>query len=269
MPVRGGPLPAATLLVCSTRDRPRALLARAWPRGRVHIHVVRDADAIDAALATLLVDAIVVDLQPGNTAGVGWRAIERATSHAPIPAVGLVAARALEPGLLQRLHTAGVATILVDGVDDAMLRVLLQPILLSTRFTQRADVLLTSYGYGALAESVWRTGVSSLGRLTSVSALAKQLGMSREHLSRSLRAAGSPGPKQLLELARLLVVQALLAEGIPIAVAAGRVGYSSVSHLARVSRAAVGATPRHWGTLSADALIAAATANPPGRVASG
>jgi AraC-like DNA-binding protein len=258
VPLRGPAAPATILLVCSSREHPRRLLTRAFPRGRAQIHVVRDADGIDAALRTMLVDAIIVDLLPGTVATVGWRAVERATRYAPIPAVGLIAPRALDPSLLARLHTAGVSTILVDGVDDAMLRVLLQPVLLTTRFTVRADVLLTSHAVGPLAEAVWRTGVSHVGRLTSVASVARQLGLSREHLARTLRAAGAPGPKQLLELVRLLMVQMQLAAGVPIATAAIRLGYSSVSHLARAARASTGVTPRDWGALSAEALIAVA-----------
>lgn len=231
------------------------LLTRAFPRGRAQILMVRDVDGIAATLATTLVDAIIVDLLPGSAATLGWRAIEQAASHLPIPAIGFVAARSLEPALIERLHLQGVATVLVDGVDDPMLRGLLQPVLLVTQFTQRADVLLASHQLGATAEAVWRTGVSHVGRLTSVSAVAKQLGMSREHLARSLRAAGAPGPKQLLELVRLLVVHSQLAAGAPVALAAARLGYSSVSHLARSARAATGVTPRAWGGLTAEALI--------------
>jgi AraC-like DNA-binding protein len=233
-------------------------LSRAWPRGRAQIHVVRDADAIDAALQTMLVDAVIVDLLPGATNSVGWRAVERAAAHAPVPAVALVAPRALDPTLLARLHGAGVSTVVVDGVDDTMLRVLLQPVLLSTRFALRADILLDAHGFGPLADAVWRTGVSHVGRLTSVAAIARLLGSSREHLSRSLRAAGAPGPKQLLELVRLLVVQVQLSEGVPVALAARRVGYSSTSHLARSARSVTGVTPRRWGELTAEGLIAAA-----------
>jgi len=258
VPVRGASAPSTVLLVCSTRERPRLLLSRAFPRGRAQIVMVRDAEGIAAALATTLVDAIIVDLLPGSASAVGWRAVEQATNHAPIPAVGLLAPRALEPALLDRLHEQGVATILVDGVDDAMIRVLLQPVLLTTRFTQRADVLLAAHQLGPLAEAVWRTGVSHVGRLTSVSAVAKQLGMSREHLARSLRAVGAPGPKQLLELVRLLVVHSQLAEGVPVARAAERLGYSSVSHLARAARSATGQTPRAWCMVTPEDLISAA-----------
>lgn len=256
--MRGAAAPATVLLVCSTRERPRHLLTRAFPRGRAQIHVVSDADGIDLALRTMLVDAIIVDLLPGAAGNIGWRAVEHATRHAPIPAVGLIAPRALDPALLVRLHDAGVSTMLVDGVDDALIRVLLQPILLTTRFTVRADVLLMSYAVGPLAEAVWRTGVSHAGRLTSVASVARQLGLSREHLSRTLRSAGAPGAKQLLELVRLLVVQTQLSAGVPVAVAAVRLGYSSVSHLARAARTLTGVTPRHWGTLTAEGMIDAA-----------
>jgi AraC-like DNA-binding protein len=266
--MRGAAAPATVLLVCSSRERPRHLLRRAFPRGRAQIHVVRDADGIDDALRTMLVDAIIVDLLPGAAGSVGWRAVEHATRHAPIPAVGLIAPRALDPALLTRLHTAGVTTILVDGVDDAMIRVLLQPVLLTTRFTVRADVLLNAHAVGPLAEAVWRTGVSHVGRLTSVAAVAKQLGLSREHLARTLRAAGSPGAKQLLELVRLLVVQTQLSAGVPVSVAAVRLGYSSVSHLARAARTATGVTPGRWGPLSAEALIDAAVRSARAQLAS-
>lgn len=254
--MRGPLAPATVLLVCSTRERPRHLLMRAFPRSRAQVHVVRDADGIEAALQTMLVDAIIVDLVPGTAATVAWRAVEHATRHAPMPAVGLIAARALEPALLQRLHGAGVGTVIIDGVDDAMLRVLLTPILLTTRFTLRADVLLAAHDVGPMAESVWRTGVSHVGRLTSVATVARQLGLSREHLARSLRDAGSPGPKQLLQLVRLLVVQTQLSAGVPVALAASRLGYSSVSHLARSARALTGVTPSRWDGLTAEALIA-------------
>lgn len=254
--MRGASAPATVLLVCSTRERPRHLLTRAFPRGRAQIHVVRDADGISTALRTMLVDAIVVDLLPGNAAAaVGWRAVEHATHHAPIPAVGLVAARSLDPALLERLHQVGVSTVLIDGVDDALLRVLLQPVLLTTRFTLRADVLLTAHQVGPMADAVWRTGVSHGGRLTSVSEVARLLGLSREHLARALRESGAPGPKQLLELVRLLMVQMQLAAGVSVAVSAARLGYSSVSHLARAARTATGLTPRGWGGLTAEGLI--------------
>lgn len=258
VPLRGASAPATVLLVCTTREKPQRLFSRAFPRGRAQIHVVRDADGIDAALRTMLVDAIIVDLLPGSAASVGWRAVEHATRHAPIPAVALIAQRALDAALLARLHAAGIATILVDGVDDAMIRVLLQPALLATRFTTRADVLLAAHEVGPMAEAVWRTGVSHVGRLTSVTVVARQLGLSREHLARSLRASGAPGPKQLLELVRLLVVQTQLSAGVPVSVAALRLGYSSVSHLARAAKLATGITPRDWGALSAEALIAVA-----------
>ena len=258
MPVRGSAAPATIFLVCTTRDRPRQLLTRAFPRGRTQLHVVRDADALDDALQTMLVDAIIVDLLPGAASRVGWRALDHATRHAPMPTVGLVAPRALDVTLLTRLHASGVASVLVDGVDDAILRTLLHPVLLTTRFTLRADMLLDSHEVGELAQAVWRTAVSHAGRLTSVATVAKYLGMSREHLSRSLKAAGSPGLKQLLELVRLLMVQMLLSAGIPVALAASRLGYSSASHLARAARAATGSTPRQWNELQGDDLITAA-----------
>lgn len=258
MAVRGGSAPATVLLICSTRERPRHLLTRAFPRGRAQLHVVRDAEGIAKTLRTMLVDAIVVDLLPGATAMSGWRAIEHAANHAPIPVVGLIAPRALDAALVDRLHGAGVATVLIDGVDDSMLRVLLQPVLLTTQFVLRADVLLAAHDLGATAEAVWRTGVSHVGTLTSVASVARQLGMSREHLARSLRTAGAPTPKQLLELVRLLVVQTQLAAGVPVSLAAARLGYSSASHLSRAARSATGLTPRHWNRLTPEALIAAA-----------
>ena len=54
------------------------------------------------------------------------------------------------------------------------------------------------------------------------------------------------------------MVQTQLAAGVPVALAAARLGYSSVSHLARSARHATGLTPGRWGAMSAEALIAVA-----------
>ena len=97
------------------------MLRRAFPRGRAQIHLVRDAEAMEVVLRNMLVDAIVVDLQPATATTTGWRAIEWATRHAPIPAVALVAPRTLDATLLARLHGAGLFSGLDHGQRDAVL----------------------------------------------------------------------------------------------------------------------------------------------------
>ena len=87
-------MPATVLLVCSTRERPRHLLTRAFPRGRAQLHVVRDADlrsvaeitrelrAVEAAHATTTAGRLLDTLAPrlGRIPGL-YRAMFAAMSR--------------------------------------------------------------------------------------------------------------------------------------------------------------------------------------------
>jgi AraC-like DNA-binding protein len=250
-----GATPAVELVVATTRERVRRLVARSWPRGRATVRTVRDPGGLAATLGAALPDLVIVDT--GDRASTWALPAALAQRLAPVAAI---VPRSASPDALVALGAAGVVELVLDGVDDPVLRSLLAPHLGTARFTARCDALLDPYGLGETAGALWRTAVSHRGRLVRVATAARLLGVSREHLARTLVAAGAPGPKTLLELVRLLAVQGALARGATVAAAARALGYATPSHLARAARRVVGATPRGWAGLTGAALVAAALA---------
>ena len=245
--------PAVRLLLVTTRERVRRMLVRAWPRGRAVVTVAADPAALATALGGPLPDLVVVD---AGDRGVAWAL--PAVLGAPLAPVAALVPRTAAPEALLALARAGVAELLLDGVDDAALRPLLAPHLWSARLTAATDALLAPHDCGALAEALWRTAVSHGGRLVRVDEAARALGVTREHLARTLAAGGAPGPKALLELVRLLAVRELLAAGATGARAAAAFGYTSPSHLVRAARRVTGTTPAGWAGLDAPGLVAVA-----------
>jgi AraC-like DNA-binding protein len=252
--------PTVQLLLFGARERARSLLVRAWPRGRVRVTVARDTDMLLEVLASTVPDAIVVDIAVGAAAALGWRAVELAVGADAGAVVPILPARLLDASLLIRARRARAAEVLIDGVDDGLVRTRLHPLLFSTRFAETVDGLLTPHELGPLTEAVWRTAVSHAGRLANVAALAGQIGVSREHLARRLAAAGSPGPKALLGLVRLLAAHSQVTAGVPASAIAPRLGYATPSHLSRSARELTGVTPRQWLRLSPPELLAAGLA---------
>jgi AraC-like DNA-binding protein len=240
------------LVLASTRERIRRLLVRAWPRGRVQLRVAREAAAFIPALHATLPDAVLVDA--GDRAG-SW-ALRAAVAQRLAPVIAIVP-RTVTAEALVSLGDHGVVEVLIDGVDDAVARALLAPHLLVTRFTARCDALLAPHDPGRLAEALWRTAVSHGGRLVRVSAAARLLGVTREHLARELATAGAPSPKALLELVRLLAAHHALARGASVGTTALALGYATSSHLARAARRLTGTTPRGWADRSPADLVRA------------
>ena len=247
--------PAVQLVLATTRDRVRRLLVRGWPRGRAHVTVVRDPAALAAALATALPDLVVVDA--GDRAST-W-ALRGALGQTLVPVAAIVP-RTVAVETLTTLSASGLVELVLDGVDDAVLRALLAPHLVVAAFTRRADALLDPHRCGPLAGALWRTAVSHGGRLVRVALAAKLLGVSREHLARELAAHRAPSPKTLLELVRLLAVHHCRARGASAAQAAAVLGYATPSHLSRAARRVTGLTPRAWAPLDVSALVARAIA---------
>jgi AraC-like DNA-binding protein len=245
--------PAVQLVLATTRERVRRLLVRGWPRGRAHVTLVRDPVTLAATLAGPLPDLVVVDA--GDRASIWALKIALAQPLAPVAAI---VPRTVAVETLAGLAESGVVEIVLDGVDDAVLRPLLAPHLAVAAFTRRTDALLDPHRCGALAGALWRTAVSHGGRLVRVAAAARLLGVSREHLARELAAHAAPSPKTLLELVRLLAVHATLARGATAGQAAAALAYATPSHLARAARRVTGLTPRAWAALDASALVARA-----------
>jgi AraC-like DNA-binding protein len=229
-------------VVCTMlkRDRARALVRAAFPRRRAQLVAVRTRDALQQALTTQLVDAVILD------GGVGEEVAAVLPLAEDFPSAPFFLVTALLPTdapLVARAVECGCADVLVEGVDDAAARGLLQ----QRGFTPRFDRALAEppplLGLETpLQRQVWRSLVRRAGRPVRTDALAQEQGMSREHLSRSFAAGRAPTLKRVIDLVRVLAAAELAKNpGFDVRDVAAVLGFASSSHLSGTTQRLVGA----------------------------
>ena len=181
---------AAAPCIVGARARGSALAPRcatAFPRRRARVLLVRDGSELSESIRTTLVDAVIVDLGAG---GEEPDRAARARARVPEPPVrrDRSAARRRRSGARGGARPTSSPTSLIEGVDDGVLRALLAPIMFSSRFARALWNPPPALGLGApLQQAAWRSVVARGGRPVRTSELAATLGVTREHLSRSLR----------------------------------------------------------------------------------
>jgi AraC-like DNA-binding protein len=193
----------------------------------------------------------------GPGADEGWRAAELAPAFPSAPVVAIVPPRASDAATLGRCAHLGVADVLVDGIDDAIVRESLAPLLFTGRFARAFADPPPPFGLRSpLQQAAWRHVVGAAGRLARTDEVAAALGVTREHLSRSF---GDPGPslKRMIDLVRVVVAAELSHNpGHQIRDVAAVLGFASSSHLAYAARRVAGITPAALGRVTATELIA-------------
>jgi hypothetical protein len=194
-----GSRPAATdwagaipVVVAQTRrERARAMLRNAFPRRKGRLMFARTADEVDQALRTTLVDAVIVDI--ASAPEEGMKASALAGEHPSAAFFGVTPLRAGDTGALADCAHRDFAGVLLEGMDDAVARSLVMRAAFSTRFARALDDPPSSLGLDApLQRQVWRMIVAHGGRPVRTSVIATGVGVTREHLSRSFAANGSP-----------------------------------------------------------------------------
>ena len=135
--------------------------------------------------------------------------------------------------------------MLLEGVDDAVVRALVMRATFSTRFARALGEPPASLGLAAeLQRQVWQLVVAHGGRPVRTSALATELGMTREHLSRSFSANGSPNLKRIIDLVRVIAAAELAKNpGLDLRDVSTVLGFASPSHLATTSMRIAGTKP--------------------------
>ncbi len=229
-----------TVLALTTRDKGRALLRRAFTRRRARLLVVRTAEAAGATLRASLVDAVVVDLcGSGDDA---WAVASLARQLPSIPFFALVAPRLADAAVLGRSAALDVADVLVEGVDDVALRELVAPQAFTARFAAALRGAHAALGLDApLQQRAWEYVVASGGRPVRTDAIARALGITREHLSRSFAASGAPNLKRVIDLVRLIAAAELAKNpGYDLTDVATVLGFASPSHLANTAHRVAG-----------------------------
>ncbi|MGQ0766728.1 MAG: helix-turn-helix domain-containing protein [Gemmatimonadota bacterium] len=244
-----------TVLAISQRERPRALLRGAFPRRRSRLVLVRQSRDLTLTLRGELVDAVIVDLGAANDET--FDAIELARDFPSCAFFGLTPLRASDAALVARCASLEFADVVVESVDDAILRDVITPASFTWRF---ADALSQPpprlHLESDLARRAWTMLVGLGGRPIQTHDLAAGLAITREHLSRGFAADGGPNLKRVIDLVRLMAAAELAKNpGHEIGDVAAVLGYASSSHLSTTARRVVGTKPSSLSRLRAVDLV--------------
>ena len=243
------------IVVFAQRERTRALVRTAFPRRRTRVVLTRTVDDFDAAFKTNLVDAAVVDV--GSAQEDTWRVASRAREYPSIPFFGFAALRAAEGPALAQCAMYEFADVLVDGVDDGAARDIVGSMSFSTRFAKALDQSPPSLKLDTpLQQAAWRFIVSHAGRPVRTSTLASVLHVTREHLSRSFAAGGSPNLKRIIDLVRIVAAAELAKNpGYDLRDVATILDFASSSHLSSTAMRVAGTKPTSLARLRTVDLV--------------
>lgn len=243
------------IVVYAHRERARALMRAAFPRRRARVVLTKSLEDFEQAFRENLVDAAVVDV--GGAQEETWRVAALAREFPSAPFFGLAALRAAEGPALAQCASFEFADVLVDGVDDAAARDIVAQLSFSTRFANALDTPPRALGLDApLQRDSWRFIVSHAGRPVRTSALAQELKVTREHLSRSFSADGAPNLKRIIDLVRIIASAELAKNpGYDLRDVAKILGFASSSHLSSTAMRVVGSRPTSLARLRTVDLI--------------
>ena len=248
------PVPLS-IVVFATRDRARNLVKDAFPRRRTRLTLARNIREFEQAFRASLVDAALVDLG-GPTEDV-MRAIELAREFPSAPFFALTPFRPNDAALAARAATYDFADLIVEGVDDHVLRDVVTRRAFTTRFAEALaeppEMLRVNT---PLRRESWRVLVGHAGRPIHTDLVAAELGVTREHLSRAFGAAGAPNLKRVIDLVRLAAAAELAKNpGYDVGDVARVLGFASSSHLSTTSQRIVGIRPTSLARLRTVDLV--------------
>jgi AraC-like DNA-binding protein len=251
------PPPPPCVLALTARAQLRALLRAALPRRRSRVHFVRSAADVDAACRTELVDAVIVDLAAGDDA---WRAAALAREFPSAPFFAYTALRAADAPVLARCGELEFADVLVHGIDDGALAALILPAAFRSRLAAAlAEPPEALQLDSPLERRSWGCIVAHAGRPVRTDAIARTVGVTREHLSREFagkrrigRCPARSSLKRVIDLVRLVAAAELAKNpGMDLAEVAAVLGFTSVSQLSTTAQRIVGVRAQSLARLRA------------------
>ena len=241
---------------CSARERGRAILRRLVPRRVGHCLVVRGAEELRATFTERFVDAVVVDLASGNE-GM-WEAAMVARAFPSVPFLALSAVRSTDiTGVAKACGPMEFADLILEGGEEAVAAELLTSLAFTTRFVAALTPAAESIGLRTpLQQRVWTAILRHGGRGVATSALATEVGLTREHLSRQFSAGGAPNLKRVVDLVRILGAAELAKNmGHDLPDIARVLGFASPSHLSETCQRVVGVRSLSLARLRSQDLI--------------
>ena len=243
------------VLALSSRDRARDLLKRAFPRRRGKLSLARTVAEFGAAFKRSLVDAVIVDV--AHPTDETWKAAGLARDYPSVPFFALMPMRVADTGAFARCVDGDFTDVLVEGMDDAAVRELVMPQSFTARFGAALHDAHLALGLdNRLQERAWRAIVAQGGRTVRTEAIAAQLNVTREHLSRSFAVAGSPNLKRIIDLVRLIAAAELAKNpGYDVSEVATVLEFASPSHLTSTAQRIVGTRSASLARLRTGDLI--------------
>jgi AraC-like DNA-binding protein len=240
-----------TIIVCTARERARALARTAFPRRRCRLTLARSAQDLERCFRTTLVDAALVDVASPNEDA--WRAVELAREFPSAPFFAITPFRPTDGPIVARAAACDFADVVTESIDDVVLRELVLPRTFTLRFAaalREPPPMLRLEA--ALHKATWRVLIGYGGRAVRTDTIAAALGVTREHLSRAFSADGVANLKRIIDLVRLVAAAELSKNpGYDVADVARVLEYASSSHLSTTAQRIAGTKPASLARLRA------------------
>jgi len=230
-------------------------LRRTLPRGGPRVVACRTVAGLERTLEARLVDAVVLAPHAGLMDTL-------ADLRRRLPAIPVVAYAPFRPDdgeLLAACERHAVAAVAVEGVDDPVVGDL---VLRCSLTTLRRQALADGPRLLRLSEPLqrraWDILVRDVERPVRTLGLARELGVSREHLSRQFGAGGAPNLKRVIDLTRVAcAAQLLRSPGCRIGTVVRVLHFTSASHFAGTVRRIANVAPSGLGALGPRGVLQA------------
>ena len=265
-----------TVVLYAPRERARAFVRAAFPKRKWKVVAARDVTEFREAFRSVLIDAALIDVGSplaamsagGEAVGTAhyvaagstddtWKIASLAHEFPSSPFFGITPMRATDAPAIARCAALEFCDVLVDGIDEQVARDLVGPRTFSSRFAAALNDPPPSLGLRTEMQlATWRGIISAAGRPVRTAALARAVGVSREHLSRHFSAPGAPNLKRVIDLVRMIGAAELAKNsGLDIRDIARILGFASSSHLAVTAQRVLGTRPASLSRLRTVDLI--------------
>ncbi len=234
----------ATLVVAFTpRERARAMARAALPRRVGRLTHARTPDEFAALFRAELVDVALVDV--GTSSEQTLRAAQLAREFPSVTFLGIAPYRSVDAPMIAHCAELEFADVMADGVDEGTLRHAVLTQSYTARFAEALREPPAALGLSSPAQrATWAQIVARAGRPVRTTELARVLGVTREHLSRSFASNGAPNLKRVIDLVRLVAAAELAKNpGYDVRDVAHVLGYASSAHLSTASQRVAGTAP--------------------------
>ena len=204
-----------------------------------------EAGAQSASLSSVSTHPSPVPVRPappgGRPAGAAavpseeaWDILARAQDFPSTPFFALLPTRTADTPAIARAAHMGATDILAEGMDEEAARDLVFPHTYTARFARALHDPPAALGLTAdIQRRTWHCIIQHAGRPVTTKALADEIGVTREHLSRNFAQGNGPNLKRIIDLVRLVSAAELSKNpGYDVRDVAEVLGFASSSHLA-------------------------------------